>query len=73
MVHSGARYMRVERFDESIKTRVPRAVKEAFEAEAARRHVDLADVVREAFREWIDRQLAQRRQPELELNGKEAA
>jgi hypothetical protein len=36
-----------------IKTRVQPQVKEAFEAIARDRHLDVSDIVREAFREFL--------------------
>jgi hypothetical protein len=45
--------MSTERLEAEIKTRVPPAVKRAFEELARNRHLDVADVAREAFREFL--------------------
>jgi hypothetical protein len=47
--------MSTERLNEAIKTRVPRASKRALEQIARERHLDVADIVREALREHLDR------------------
>lgn len=49
--------MGTERLDAEIKTRVPSAVKARFENIAADRHLDVADIAREAFREFLARQI----------------
>lgn len=47
-----------ETFDAEIKTRVPSTVKDHLQAIADDRHLDMADIAREAFREYIARQQA---------------
>lgn len=49
-----------ETFEAEIKTRVPANVKQAFQVIADSRHLDMADIVREAFREYLAKQ-----QPEI--------
>ena len=46
--------MGTERLNADIKTRLPRELKEVLERIAARRHLDLSDICREAFREYIE-------------------
>lgn len=50
-------HMAVERFDASVKTRVPSELKQGLKAIAQRRHLDVADIVREALRELVAREL----------------
>jgi hypothetical protein len=47
--------MREELLDETVKTRLPRAHKKSLRAIAIARHLKMADVVREAIREKIER------------------
>lgn len=39
---------------EEIKIRTPKGMREEFERMAAERHLKLADIVREALREYVD-------------------
>lgn len=50
--------MSKEKLNSSIKTRVPTAVKKAFEKLAIERRLDAADLQREALREYLDKQSA---------------
>jgi len=47
--------MSTEKLDADIKTRVEPRVKRAFEQLARDRHLDVADVAREAFREYLEK------------------
>lgn len=47
--------MSTETLDAQIKTRLPKAVKEAFEQIARDRHLDAADIYRQALREYLQR------------------
>lgn len=42
-----------EVLDAAVKTRVPKELKTALELIAANRHLEVADIVREAFREYV--------------------
>jgi predicted transcriptional regulator len=55
MSHSGEQ-MSTEKLTAEIKTRVPKEVKKAFEKIAADRHLDVADIAREAYREYLKKQ-----------------
>lgn len=61
-----------EKLDAQIKARVSASVKGQFEALAAERHLDTADVLREALRDYLRRQLEGKQQP-LALTGKAEA
>jgi hypothetical protein len=50
--------MSTERFDAEIKTRVENPVKKQFQRLAKERHLDTADIVREALREYLAKQPA---------------
>lgn len=41
------------KFSEEIKTRVPKLVKRKLKAVADARHLDLSDIAREAYREFL--------------------
>jgi len=45
--------MSTEPLSANIKTRVPSEVRQAFEKIARDRHLDVADIAREAFREYL--------------------
>jgi hypothetical protein len=47
--------MSTERLEADIKTRVAPGVKRAFEELARTRHLDVADIAREAFREYLEK------------------
>lgn len=47
--------MSAEKLDDSLKTRVSQPVKRAFETLAKARHLDVADLSREAFREYLEK------------------
>lgn len=60
--------MSAEKLTADIKTRVPTGVKLAFEQIAEGRHLDVADIAREAFREYLAKhadEVAKAQQPEL--------
>lgn len=59
--------MSKERLEAEIKTRVARGVKARFEALAAERHLDMADVVREALREFLARNPVKAQEPERQV------
>jgi len=48
--------MRTERLDAAIKTRVPRRDRESIQRIAEARHLDMADIVRQAIREYLARE-----------------
>lgn len=47
--------MGTERYDTSVKTNVSTTVKKALQNIADARHLDLSDVTRDAFREYLER------------------
>lgn len=47
--------MKRDRLTAAIKTRVTEATLAALEEQALARHLELSDVVREAFREYLER------------------
>lgn len=51
MVHT----MSTQKLEAEIKTRVPKPVKRAFEQLAKERHLDVADIAREAYREYLEK------------------
>lgn len=57
MVHTCAQ-MSTEKLEGQIKTRVPAEVKRELEDIAQNRHLDLSDIVREAFREYLEKHKA---------------
>lgn len=64
--------MSTERLKEQVKVRVPRDVKRGLELIAANRHLEMSDIAREAFRQF----LAKNDPAQLELeaaNGKKVA
>lgn len=54
MGNNGAQ-MATETLDAHLKTRVPAAVKAAFEKIAEDRHLDVSDIAREALREYLEK------------------
>lgn len=47
--------MMTEKLECHIKTRVPEPIKSALETVAVERHLDLSDIAREAFREYLEK------------------
>lgn len=54
MVHNGAQ-MATEPLTAQVKTRIPAAIKSAFEQIAEKRELKAADIYREALREYLER------------------
>ena len=52
--------MRNEVLDNELKTRVPKQVKTKLREIAVSRHLKLSDILREAFREKIERDIQQK-------------
>jgi predicted transcriptional regulator len=52
--------MRNEVLDNELKTRVPKQVKTKLREIAVSRHLKLSDILREAFREKIERDIEQK-------------
>jgi predicted transcriptional regulator len=48
--------MSTQKLTSDIKVRVPTSVRKAFEEVAKSRHLELSDIAREAFREFLARQ-----------------
>lgn len=63
--------MVTEKLDNQIKVRVPAEVKKAFEQLASMRHLDVADVVREALRDFLGNQNGNGNHAEKPSNQKE--